>query len=114
MFPNFFIYNPFCDGYIFVAALGVRVKMGLEDTIKIVEDLTRIHWEISHRKRLRILAWPSREKKENLVLFFNISIIFGPIIKYKKGPLGTGKSCIHKNIFCFEKNLALDFFFLWG
>ncbi len=43
MFPNFFIYNPFCDGYIFVAALGVRVKMGLEDTIKIVEDLTRIH-----------------------------------------------------------------------
>jgi hypothetical protein len=92
------VFNPFCDGDIFVAEDRSESENGPGGHH---QDCGGSH---PHSLRnftpqiLRILAWPSREKKENLVLFFNISIIFLVLYKYKKGPLGNGTSCIHENI----------------
>ena len=99
------VFNPFCDGDIFVA----------EDRSESENGPRGHHQDCggSHPHSLRNftvqntsdpgakprVVWPTREKKtENLVLFFNISIIFLVLYKYKKGPLGTGTSCIHENI----------------
>jgi hypothetical protein len=43
MFANFCFLTLFVTAILLLLRTGVRVKMGLEDTIKIVEDLTRIH-----------------------------------------------------------------------
>jgi hypothetical protein len=94
-----FFFNPFCDGDTFVA-----------DDRSESENGPRGHHQDcggSHPHSLRNFytakffgSWLGhREKKRKILFCFSTSaLFFGPIIKYKKGPLGTGTSCIHENI----------------